>query len=144
MDSNEIRSVNRSNALVLGLIGMIAVHVLDLPGKLEEVPYLGVMYIVVILLAGFLVHRVIMGATKRDYLAAAALAAAVIVGFVINRTVGMPGATDDIGNWSEPLGLLSLVIEAWVVYIALTAARATNLASNASTALRAKVSVTSS
>lgn len=144
MDSTEIRSINRSNALVLGLIGMIAVHVMDLPGKLEEVPYLGVMYIVVILLAGFLVHRVISGATKRDYLAAAALAGAVIVGFVINRTVGMPGATDDIGNWSEPLGLLSLVIEAWVVYVALTAARATDLASNASTELRAKVSVTSS
>ncbi|MCX6413105.1 MAG: hypothetical protein NTU77_00600 [Actinobacteria bacterium] len=144
MDSNEIRSVNHSNALVLGLIGMIAVHVMDLPGKLEEVPYLGVMYIIVILLAGFLVHRMISGATKRDYIAAAALAAAVIVGFVINRTVGMPGATDDIGNWSEPLGLLSLVIESWVVYIALSATRATNLASDASTALRAKVSVTSS
>jgi len=144
MDSNEIRSVNHSNALVLGLIGMIAVHVMDLPGKLDEVPYLGVMYIIVILLAGFLVHRVLSGATKRDYFAAAALAAAVIVGFVINRTVGMPGATDDIGNWSEPLGLLSLVIESWVVYIALSAARATNLASDASTALRAKVSVTSS
>lgn len=144
MDSNEIRSVNHSNALILGLIGMIAVHVMDLPGKLEEVPYLGVMYIIVILLAGFLVHRVLSGATKRDYVAAAALAAAVIVGFVINRTVGMPGATDDIGNWSEPLGLLSLVIESWVVYSALSAARATTLASDASTALRAKVSVTSS
>ena len=144
MDSNEIRGIYRSNALVLGLIGIIAVHILDLPGKLEEVPYLGVMYIFVILFSGFLVHRVMSGATKRDYLAAAGLAAAVIVGFVINRTIGMPGATDDIGNWSEPLGLLSLVIEAWVVYVALTAARATDLASNASTALRAKVSVTSS
>ena len=36
------------------------------------------------------------------------LALAVIFGYVINRTVGMPGSMGDIGNWFEPLGLLSL------------------------------------
>ena len=39
-----------------------------------------------------------------------------IVGFTINRTVGMPGATGDIGNWLEPLGLLSLVVEVFVLW----------------------------
>jgi hypothetical protein len=41
----------------------------------------------------------------------------------VNRTVGMPGAMDDIGNWWEPLGLLSLMVEAWVVWQAVAAAR---------------------
>lgn len=113
----------RSVALMIGLVGIIAVHVMDLPGKMEEVPYIGFMYIGVILLAGFLIHRIISGATRYDYLAAAALAAAVIVGYIVNRTVGMPGATDDIGNWWEPLGFLSVVVEAWVIVLGLMAAR---------------------
>ena len=144
MNSTDHRATMRSVALMLGLTGIIAVHVMDLPGKLEEVPYLGLMYIGVIAAAGFLVHRVMSGPTKHDFLASAGLAAAVILGFVVNRTVGMPGAMDDIGNWTEPLGLLSLVIEAWVVVVALGAARATGFVSMPTSPVRAKVSVTSS
>lgn len=33
----------------------------------------------------------------------------------------MPGATEDIGNWFEPLGLLSLFIEVFAVWHALNA-----------------------
>jgi hypothetical protein len=113
----------RSVALMIGLVGIITVHVMDLPGKMAEVPYIGFLYIGIILAAGFLIHRIISGATRNDFLAAAALAAAVIVGYVVNRTLGMPGAVGDIGNWWEPLGFLSVVIEAWVIVLGLTAAR---------------------
>jgi hypothetical protein len=37
---------------------------------------------------------------------------------VINRTVGMPNATEDVGNWLEPLGLASLFVEALVTLVA--------------------------
>ena len=50
----------------------------------------------------------------RDFIAAAALSAAVIAGFRINRTVRMPAATGDIGNRLEPLGLVSVVVEAFM------------------------------
>lgn len=123
MDRITYRRVVNAGAIILGLSGIIAVHVMDLPGKLSEVPYLGLMYIGVISAAGALIQRMMSGPSRRDYLASAALAGAVFVGYVINRTVGMPGATDDIGNWFEPLGLLSLVIEAWVVGISLAGAR---------------------
>jgi hypothetical protein len=113
----------RSVALMIGLVGIITVHVMDLPGKMAEVPYIGFLYIGIILAAGFLIHRIISGATRNDFLAAAALAAAVIVVYVVNRTLGMPGAVGDIGNWWEPLGFLSVVIEAWVIVLGLTAAR---------------------
>ena len=45
-----------------------------------------------------------------------------LVGFVFSRTVGLPGGADDIGNWTEPLGLASLFVEGSLV--ALGAARA--------------------
>ena len=52
-------------------------------------------------------------------LAAAGIAGSVLLGYVVNRTVGMPGATDDIGNWTEPLGLASIVAEGMTVAAAL-------------------------
>jgi hypothetical protein len=33
-----------------------------------------------------------------------------IAAFVISRTVGLPQGTDDIGNWTEPLGMTSLFV----------------------------------
>jgi hypothetical protein len=46
---------------------------------------------------------------------AALLAAGPFVSDAINRTIGLPRATDDIGNGLEPLGVASLVVEALVV-----------------------------
>jgi len=34
-----------------------------------------------------------------------------------SRTVGLPAATGDIGNWLEPVGLASLFVEATVVLL---------------------------
>jgi hypothetical protein len=134
-NNNDYTTAVRSSAVLLGLAGIIAVHVMDLPGKMSEVPYLGFLYVGIILTAGFLMYRVIKGPTSIDFLAIAALSIAVILGYVVNRTVGMPGAMDDIGNWFEPLGLLSLVIEAWLILISLSAFRAmsdrtSNISSN--------------
>jgi hypothetical protein len=52
--------------------------------------------------------------------AAGGLAASAALGYVLSRTTGLPSATGDIGNWTEPLGLASLVVEGSV--IALTGA----------------------
>lgn len=39
------------------------------------------------------------------------VAAGPFLGLVLTRTTGLPGAMDDIGNWTETLGLVSLVVE---------------------------------
>jgi hypothetical protein len=41
------------------------------------------------------------------------------VGYVLSRGPGLPGYTDDIGNWAEPLGVLSLVVEGVLLLLAL-------------------------
>ena len=109
-------ALSRRIAVGLGLATVAAIHILDLPGKLAETPYLGVIYIVLIIAAFVLTERLFVVGSRLDFIAAAALSAAVIVAFTINRTVGMPGATGDIGNWLEPLGLLSLVVEAFILW----------------------------
>ena len=64
-----------------------------------------------IIVAGALVHR----PAARWFAAAALLAAAPIAGFILSRTTGLPGADDDIGNWTDPLGLASLWVEGAVL-----------------------------
>jgi hypothetical protein len=69
------------------------------------------MYIGAILFGLFLIDRLVVKTSKRDYLASSFLSISVLLGYIVNRTVGMPGAKGDIGNWFEPLGFLSIVIE---------------------------------
>jgi hypothetical protein len=107
---------NRRAAVIIGLVGLAAVHIMDLPAKWTEAFYIAVMYLGAIAFAVVLVERLVVKVSKLDYLAAAALSISVLMGYVVNRTLGMPGATEDIGNWFEPLGLLSLAIEAFAVW----------------------------
>ncbi|MBC7590496.1 MAG: hypothetical protein H7226_05555 [Salinibacterium sp.] len=111
----------RQIAVGLALAVTAAIHVLDLPGKIEEVPYLAVAYVFLIVASFVIMERIFRGGKVIDYVAAIALSLAILFAFVVNRTVGMPGATDDIGNWLEPLGLLSLVVESFIVWQAAAA-----------------------
>jgi hypothetical protein len=114
----------RRAVAAVGLGGIALIHALDLPGKITETPYLGVGYIGLIVTALVLAEMVLRKDDKLVWMAIAGLATAVIAGFVVNRTTGMPGAMDDVGNWLEPLGLASLVVEGMVVLTVLGRFRA--------------------
>jgi len=111
----------RRIAVGLALAVTAAIHVLDLPSKVEEVPYLAVAYVFLIVASFVIMERIFRRGVLLDYVAAISLGLAILLAFVVNRTIGMPGATDDIGNWLEPLGLLSLVVEGFVVWQAAAA-----------------------
>ena len=95
----------------VGLAGVGLINLLDVQGKLEETPYLGWMYIGLIAASLGLAGTLVYTGDRRAWAATAALASAVIVGYSLSRTTGLPNATDDIGNWTEPLGLASLFVE---------------------------------
>ncbi len=107
----------RRGATIIGLLSIALIHVLDLPGKWAETRYLGIGYVLVIAASLILAEIISTRDDKRAMYASAALSAAVLAGFIINRTVGMPHATEDIGNWGEPLGLASLFVEAITVWV---------------------------
>ncbi|MEY4392737.1 MAG: hypothetical protein RLZZ544_1446 [Actinomycetota bacterium] len=119
--STQIQSIDRFSmrrgATVIGLLAIALIHLLDLPGKWSETRYLGVGYVLVIGASLFLAETISTRDDKRAMYASAALSAMVLIGFVVNRTVGMPNATEDIGNWGEPLGLASLFVEAITVWV---------------------------
>jgi hypothetical protein len=48
---------------------------------------------------------------KRGWWLGSTLALGSVVAYVLNRTVGLPFAMEDIGNWGETLGVYSLIAE---------------------------------
>ena len=101
---------------IVGLLGIAWIHLLDLADKMEETPYLGFAYIG--LIAGCAAAVVLLARRDhRGYLLAGGLAAATFLGYVLSRTTGLPAATDDIGNWTETLGVWSLIAEGAVVAV---------------------------
>ena len=113
-----VRDIGARAVVAVGLLGIGLIHLLDAIGKYSETRYLFWMYIA--LIAGTLVTTgaVLFTRSRAAFLAAAALAASAAVGFVLSRTTGLPSATGDIGNWTEPLGLASLFVEGAVVGVA--------------------------
>jgi hypothetical protein len=120
-DANPVPS---TRATTVGLAGIAIIHAVDGVGKWSETRYLFWMYMALILAAIVTAAGVRFSHAPRWLLAAAGLAASVFAGYVVNRTVGLPQATDDIGNWIEPLGLASLLVEAFVIAVALGGHRA--------------------
>lgn len=110
---------------VLGVIGCLAVaaiHVIDQGGLAgtKDPQYVQIMYYALeaagIAAAVLLVTR----PARVGWLLALGVAAGPIVGYVLSRGPGLPNYTDDVGNWTEPLGVISLVVEG--VLLILTAA----------------------
>jgi DMSO reductase anchor subunit len=96
---------------VISLVAIIVIHALDLPGKLSEVPYLGYAYMA-LMVGSALAAILIIQNDKRGWWLGSMLALGSIIAYVLNRTVGLPLAMEDIGNWGESLGVYSLVAEA--------------------------------
>jgi len=47
------------------------------------------------------------------------LAIVPLAGYILSRSTGLPGATDDVGDWANPLGLATLAVDAALIALAL-------------------------
>ncbi len=105
---------------ITGLASIIAIHATELAGKTAEVAYLGAGYVA--LIAGALIAIVMLAiGDPRAWKLAGLTAGATLIGFILTRTTGLPGSTDDIGNWTETLAIWSMISEAGVVLLAAAA-----------------------
>lgn len=105
---------------ISGLGAIIAIHTTELSGKIEETAYLGLGY--VLLIAASITSIVMLGQRdRRGWVVAGATALATIIGFVLTRTTGLPGASGDIGNWRETIAVWSLLAEVLVAALAAVA-----------------------
>lgn len=128
-DRSTAQSWIRAWAAVLCL-AVAWIHVQDqggFPGS-KTPDYVGVGYYLLeaagILSAVVLASRSEWGERTLVWLTAAGVSAGPLLGYVLSRGPGLPDYDDDRGNWTEPLGLASLAVEALLLGIALLRLRA--------------------
>jgi hypothetical protein len=99
------------------LVAIAVIHVLQLPTAFASIGYLGALFIAAA--AACLALAAVMTRTSDDraWAAAGGLAALILLGYVISRSVGLPGFTDDAGEWAEAPGLASMVVESLLVFL---------------------------
>ena len=121
MNATQLRQAVRDGIArglaIVGLAGIGLIHLLDAPGQFEQTPYLGWAYVTLILGCVTIAGALVRGSDPLAWLAAGALALSVMVGYTLSRVTGLPGASGDIGNWGEQLGIASLFVEAAVAAI---------------------------
>lgn len=102
-------------------IGVAQIHFLDVFDKFKENVAQGWMFAALIaacLVAALsLVHR----SGTAVWLFAALCGLAPLAGYIVSRTAGLAGAGDDIGNWTEALGLASISTEVSLILVSASA-----------------------
>jgi hypothetical protein len=105
---------------VLGIAAIAVIHILDAVGTFSDSRYIFWLYMAIVIGAVPISLLLLHWASPLAWTAVAALAAGPLLGYVLTRTVGLPGDTADVGNWLDTLGLASLFAESGVLGLAIT------------------------
>jgi hypothetical protein len=102
----------------LFLLVNAGIHLYLTPMHLVEAPYIGFSFIALsaacIVLAGLLLFR----DAPIVWIACGLVSLLGLVAFLLSRTIGLPQIQDDVGNWSDPLGYPTIVVETLTVITA--------------------------
>ncbi|MFB7223531.1 hypothetical protein [Streptomyces sp. NPDC056227] len=101
-------------------LAVAAIHVVDQGGisATRDPYYIGVAYHVLEIAAVVAAVLLLIGLVRLGWLLAAVVAVGPLLGYILSRGPGLPDYSDDIGNWTEPLGLVSLAAEGALLLLA--------------------------
>src|SRR3954447_6736210 len=100
-------AARRAAAVALAVVG--AIHLALADEYLSEARYLGVLFIAGGVASLYVAVRLWLARDVVAWLLGALVAAGMFVGFILSRTVGLPGFRE--AEW-EPSGIVSLILEA--------------------------------
>jgi hypothetical protein len=114
------RLVNAVGALLAVTVSVI--HVNDQGGltALKDPAYLGYGYWLLELAGVICALLLFTRARAISWLLALGVAAGPLTWIIVSRSVGLPDATDDIGNWFEPLGMLAMAVELTLIALSVS------------------------
>lgn len=101
---------------VICLAGIAVTHLTDLPEKIQEAPYMAVLFCG--LIAASLGVGIALAIGRRPDILwpmTGAIALPALIGYVLSRSVGLPELEDHVGDWLNPAGVGSLVFETILV-----------------------------
>ena len=110
------RAIRESTARAVGAIGLAGValiHTIDAPSHFVggSDTWLGAAYVGLIAASLLLAAGLVFTGDRRIWALSAGMVTTTVIGFVLSRTVGLPGDTGDIGNWGEAIGIAALFVE---------------------------------
>lgn len=116
-------AISEPSARLLAVFGMAAIaiiHILDAVGTFADSRYIFWLYMAIVIGAVPISLLLLHWRSPLAWLAVMALAVGPLLGYVLTRTVGLPGDSADVGNWLDTLGLASLFAEAGVLGLAMS------------------------
>ncbi|MFB7593842.1 hypothetical protein [Streptomyces sp. NPDC056160] len=101
-------------------LAVAAIHVVDQGGvtTTRDPYYVGVAYHVLEIVAVVTAVLLLLRLVRPGWLLATGVAVGPLLGYVFSRSSGLPDYSDDIGNWTETLGLVSLAVEGALLLLA--------------------------
>ena len=93
--------------VVTGLI-----HLISAPDSFDEATYKGLLFVANAVGSAIAALGIWRGVRSWGWGLGLAVAASALLGYVLSRTVGLPGLEAEPDAWFEPLGAASLVVEA--------------------------------
>jgi len=110
-------------ATVSAILVAAVAHIPVIAPHLEEAPYMGVLFIGLTAVCLGLGAVIAVAAPTWAYRASVAVCGAAVLAYAATRLVAFPQLADDVGNWLEPLGVLSVASESAVVLLAVLVLR---------------------
>jgi hypothetical protein len=92
---------------------------------LREAPYMGVLFVLLTAACLIVAVAALVWDPAAVYAFAGAVCALAVAGYCATRLVAFPMLDDDLGNWLEPLGVVSVASELAAVACAVGALRGT-------------------
>jgi hypothetical protein len=105
---------------IAALVAAVA-HLPVIGPHLEEAPYMGVLFVVLTVGCAAIALAAVIRDSAAVYALAVLTCGLAVLGYVATRLVGFPMLADDVGNWLEPLGVVSVLSESVVVVAAVRA-----------------------
>jgi 4-amino-4-deoxy-L-arabinose transferase-like glycosyltransferase len=105
-------------------VAVAIIHIKDqggFPGH-KDPSYIGIGYFVLEFAAIAAAALLLSKAFRKGWFLSLGVAVGPLVGFILTRGPGLPMAVDDRGNWTETLGLISLVVEGVLLLLILAVA----------------------
>ncbi|HET9103716.1 MAG TPA: hypothetical protein VFN55_10220 [Solirubrobacteraceae bacterium] len=107
----------------VGLLAIALVHLIDGPASLNDQFYVGALELALVAACVPLAVLLLTRPVRAFWHASGALCSAALVVYLASRTIGLPDATGDIGNWGQLLGVASIVLETAVIALAASVVR---------------------
>jgi peptidoglycan/LPS O-acetylase OafA/YrhL len=112
------RSAWRWPAAAAALVA-VAAHIPITPTHLREAPYIGWSFVALEITLTALAVALVLRDNRLVWWAAGVVPATAMLAFAVTRSVALPQIGDDVGDWTQPLGLVALTAEGLLILIAL-------------------------